>query len=108
MIVMGCLLTASLFAVSCSDFLTEEPKGQLTPDNFFISQDALDASVYALYEKVQQTQIYTNMLYPQWQGDDITANPGSNKQACAELDVFSSTSNNKGVRDAWNMNYNMI
>ena len=48
------------------------------------------------------------MLYPQWQGDDITANPGSNKQACAEMDGFSASNNNKGVREAWEKNYKII
>lgn len=101
-------MVASLFATSCSDFLTEDPKGQLTPSTFFVSQDALNSGVYALFAKANATQIYTNMLYPQWQGDDMTANPGSNKQAVAELDAFSSTSNNKGVKDAWNNNYTLI
>lgn len=50
-ILMGCLLATALLGSSCSDFLTEDPKGQLTPSNFFVSQDALDASVYSLYEK---------------------------------------------------------
>ena len=62
----------------------------------------------ALYEKVNQTQSWTNMMYPQWQGDDITANPGSNKQACAELDAFSAANNNKGVTAAWSNHYAVI
>ena len=47
-------------------------------------------------------------MYPQWQGDDITANPGSNKQACAALDAFASDGANKGVTDAWNQHYSVI
>lgn len=100
-IFLGCLMATSLLSTSCSDFLTEDPKGKLTPSTFFVSQDALDASVYSLYQKVNGTQTYTNMMYPQWQGDDMTANPGSNKQAVAELDGFSANNNNKGVQDAW-------
>ena len=84
-------MAASLLTFSsCGDFLDEEPKGQLTPDNFFNSEDDLTASVNALYDRVNQTQSWTNPMYPQWQGDDITANPGSNKQACAALDAFAS------------------
>lgn len=101
-------MAAALLTTSCSDFLTEDPKGKLTPGNYFASQAALDASVYALYKQVNRTHIYTNMLYPQWQGDDITANPGSNKQAVAELDGFSSSNNNKGVKEAWTTNYQAI
>ena len=106
---IGCLMAASMFTfTSCSDFLDEEPKGQLTPDNFFNSEDDLEASVNALYDKVEQTQSWTNPMYPQWQGDDITANPGSNKQACAALDAFASDGANKGVTDAWNLHYTVI
>ena len=107
-IFLGCLIATSLLTASCSDFLTEEPKGQLVPDNFFSSQTDLNGSVYALYAKVNKTQIYTNMLYPQWQGDDLTANPSSNKQAVAELDGFSANNNNKGVKEAWGMYYAVI
>ena len=106
---MGCLMAASLLTFSsCGDFLDEDPKGQLTPDNFFNSEDDLVASVNALYDKVEQTQSWTNPMYPQWQGDDITANPGSNKQACAALDAFASDGANKGVTDAWNLHYTVI
>ena len=108
-IFVGCLLAASAFTFqSCSDFLDEDPKGQLTPGNFFSSQSDIDQSLYALYEQVNHTQNYTNPGYPQWQGDDITANPGSNKQACAEMDKFGISDNNKGVRDAWRLHYNLI
>lgn len=106
---MGCLMAASLFTfTSCGDFLDEDPKGQLNPDTFFNSEDDLEASVNALYDKVEQTQSWTNPMYPQWQGDDITANPGSNKQACAALDAFASDGANKGVTDAWNLHYTVI
>ena len=49
-IVLGCFIAASMLAMpSCSDFLTENPKGKLTPENFFSNQNELDMSVYALY-----------------------------------------------------------
>ena len=38
----------------------------------------------------------------------MTANPGSNKQAVAELDGFSANNNNKGVQDAWSKHYTVI
>lgn len=107
-ILAGCLIAMSVLTTSCSDFLTEDPKGRQTPDNYYNSQDALDAGIVALFQKVNQTQSQTNPMYPQWQGDDITANPGSNKQACAQLDAFSATNNNKGIADAWNLHYTVI
>ena len=106
---MGCLMATSLLTFSsCGDFLDEEPKGQLTPENFFNSEDDLIQSCNALYDRINQTQSWTNPMYPQWQGDDITANPGSNKQACAALDAFASDGANKGVTDAWNQHYSAI
>ena len=46
------LFAAALLSVtSCSDFLTEDPQGRLTPDTFFSSQNELNMSVYALYSK---------------------------------------------------------
>ena len=109
-IYLGCLFAASLLATttSCSDFLDEDPKGQLSQDGYFNCQANLDASVNTLYEKANQTQSWTNPMYPQWQGDDMTANPGSNKQAVAALDGFSSDGGNKGVTDAWNQHYALI
>ena len=105
---LGLALGISLFTTSCSDFLTEDPKGRLTPETYFSTQDELNMSVYALYQKINQSQIYANMQYPQWQGDDITTNPGSNKQAAAEIDRFSVANNNKGLTAVWNMHYGII
>ena len=102
------LLTASTLFSSCSDFLDEDPKGQLTAENYFQTLDELNMATVTLAKKAQGTQIFTNMLYPNWQGDDITANPGANKQACAEMDRFDIADNNKGVNDSWNRNFELI
>lgn len=41
-IVLGCFIAASMLAMpSCSDFLTENPKGKLTPENFFSNQNKI-------------------------------------------------------------------
>ena len=104
----GCMCVASMLATGCSDMLDEDPKGKLTPETYFSTQDELDMSVYALYSKVNASQAYTNMQYPQWQGDDITTNPGSNKQAAAELDKFAPLNSNKGVKDAWSSHYLIV
>jgi hypothetical protein len=109
-ILLGCLFAASVLTTttSCSDFLDEDPKGQMSEANVFKSQADLDASIHTIYEKLNQTQSWTNPMYPQWQGDDMTANPGSNKQAVAALDVFSSDGENKGVKDAWSQHFALI
>ena len=109
-ILLGCLFAASVLTTttSCSDFLDEDPKGQMSEANVFKSQADLDASIHTIYEKLNQTQSWTKPMYPQWQGDDMTANPGSNKQAVAALDVFSSDGENKGVKDAWSQHFALI
>ena len=105
----GCFMAASLSSLtSCGDFLDEDPKGQLNPETFYTIEDDYTAGVNTLYDKVNQTQSWTNPMYPQWQGDDITANPGSNKQACAALDAFDSDGANKGVTEAWTQHYAVI
>lgn len=102
-------MAASMLSLtSCSDFLDEDPKGQLNPETFYTIEDDYTAGVNTLYDKVNQTQSWTNPMYPQWQGDDITANPGSNKQACAALDAFDSDGANKGVTEAWTQHYAVI
>lgn len=109
-ILFGCLFAASVLTTttSCSDFLDEDPKGQMSEGNVFKSQADLDASIHTIYEKLNQTQSWTNPMYPQWQGDDMTANPSSNKQAVAALDVFSSDGANKGVTGAWDQHFALI
>lgn len=105
----GCFMAASMLSLtSCGDFLDEDPKGQLNPETFYTIEDDYTADVNTLYDKVNQTQSWTNPMYPQWQGDDITANPGSNKQACAALDAFDSDGANKGVTEAWTQHYAVI
>ena len=103
----ACLFVASVLT-SCSDFLEEDPKGVLSGDVYFSAVQDFELAANTLYEKINQTQSWTNPMYPQWQGDDMTANPASNKQAVAALDVFSADGGNKGVTDAWNLHYNMI
>ena len=79
-IFVNCFLAVSLlFGASCNDFLTEDPQGRLTPDNFFSNQNELNMSVYALYAKVQELQCNSNPMIPQCQGDDVTSTTGSNK-----------------------------
>lgn len=105
---MGCVLAATAAFTSCNGYLDEEPLGQLTPATFYTSQSDLDMSMNALYERVQQTQIHTNMVIPQWQGDDLTTHPASNKDAYREMDRFHVSNTNKGVTAAWNAHYSVI
>ena len=101
-------LGLALLSTSCNDFLDEDPKGQLTPSTFFSTQEELDMATYALYNKICMIQTNTNPTIPSWQGDDLTTNPGSNKQAYAEVDAFHPTDANKGIEAAWQTSYTAI
>ena len=101
-------LGIALLSSSCNDFLDEDAKGKLTPGTFFSTQDELTMATYALYKNVCLMQTNTNPTIPSWQGDDITANPESNKQAYAEADAFRPTDANKGVDAAWSTSYTAI
>lgn len=107
-IFMVCLVATAFLASSCSGYLDEDPKGQLTPSTFYQSDSDIDLALNALYERVQQTQIHTNMVIPQWQGDDLTTHPASNKDAYREMDRFHVSNANKGVSAAWNAHYSVV
>ena len=111
-IFLGCIMAASLITVSCSDLLQENPQGKLTPEGYFSTQEKnckhLPVELSPIYSKVNYSQTRTNPQYPQWQGDDITTNPGSNKQAAAEIDRFAPVNSNKGVKDCWSDHYAII
>ncbi len=102
------LLVLFLISASCGDFLDEDPKGQLAADKFFTSQDELDMAVTALWRKVNGTQTNTNPSGPNWQGDDLTTHPSSNKQAYAQFDRFAAVDDNKTVVAIWNEWYIVI
>lgn len=108
-ILSGCLLAASILATtSCSDFLTEDPKGKLTPDNYFSNQAELDMSVYALYSKVQEYQCNSNPMIVQCQGDDVTSTTGSNKAAYLSADAYEVPTDSKGLNDCWSRFYSIV
>ena len=108
-ILLGCLVAASLLpAASCSDFLTEDPKGKLVPENFYSNQKELDMSVYSLYALVQAFQANSNPLIVQCQGDDVTSTTGSNKGAYLSADAFEVPSDTKGLDDNWMRLYAII
>ena len=44
-IIAGTMVALSFSLMSCSDFLTEDPRGKLTPENFFSTQDELNMSI---------------------------------------------------------------
>ena len=108
-ILSGCLMATSMFIFSsCNDFLTEDPKGKLTPDNFYSNQNEIDMAVNALYFKVQSYQCNSNPMILHCQGDDVTSTTGSNKAAYLSADAYESPTDTKGLEDAWRRMYQII
>ena len=54
-------LLAALCWTSCSDFLEEDPKGQLPSDTYFSNKEDLDASLTALYSVIASSQASNNL-----------------------------------------------
>lgn len=101
-------LGASLLTTSCAKFLEEEPKGLLTAGVSAKTQDDIDMSLTALYNKVNASQVHTNMQIVQWQGDDLTTHVASNKQAYREADRFATDGENKGIKDTWLKHFDIV
>lgn len=101
------LLTCSLTA--CTDFLEEEPKGQLPSKDFFNDKSALDASLNALYSVVATSQASNNFCGTNFlAGDDISTHPSSNKQPLREHDQYNVTDNNSWLSSMWEQRYKVI
>lgn len=101
------LLSCSTLVVSCSDFLTEDPKGQMIEQNYFGSQSELDGAVNVLMAQVQFSLSSAHAMAPNWMGDDITALVAA-KDVFKEFDVFDVKNNNADTKIAWNKNYSII
>lgn len=72
-IFLGCMMTASLLTVSCADLLQEDPRGKLTPENYFSTQEELNMSVYSLYSKVNASKLVRILSIPS--GREMTLRP---------------------------------
>lgn len=104
----GALLACSLITSSCSDFLTEDPKGQMVQNNYFTSKNDLEGAINALYAQVQYSIGGSHALSPNWMGDDITALISGNKDVYREFDTYNVSDNNADTKTAWNKNYAII
>lgn len=90
-IFISALMACTVAMTSCSDFLTEDPKGQMVPENYFTSQNDLDGAINVLYAQVQYSINGSHSLSPNWMGDDITALTSGNKMYIENLTVTKST-----------------
>ncbi|MBM6780279.1 RagB/SusD family nutrient uptake outer membrane protein [Bacteroides mediterraneensis] len=107
-IFISALMACAVAMTSCSDFLTEDPKGQMVPENYFTSQNDLDGAINVLYAQVQYSINGTHTLSPNWMGDDLTALTSGNKDVYREFDSYKVNDNNADSKSAWNTNYAII
>jgi hypothetical protein len=92
---------------SCNDFLYEDPKGKLTEETFFGSNEDLQMSLHAMFHSIMVTGQATNYLSFAWAGDDITTNPETaNKQTYREFDRFAPS--DIGYFDGWVLFYSIV
>jgi hypothetical protein len=103
------LLMIGMAGFSCTDFLTEDPKGMLTDKNFFASKSDLDQALNGLYAAVAEMQHGNNYYGTNFLGgDDITTHPASNKQPLREYDQYSVSANNAWMSTLWSARWGMI
>lgn len=100
-------LVMILFA-SCEDFLKEDPKGLVSSETFFSDVSSLPLTVNALYFNFNSVFNQSAYLATYMGADDLTTQPGSNKEAYREFDQFAVTNSNDRMANTWGSCYNTI
>lgn len=67
------LCFSALTTVSCSDFLQEDPRGQMTNLESFTEKSDLEGSIHALYYQIKMASGYIGIYAPVLMGDDMTS-----------------------------------
>lgn len=88
--------------VGCQD-LSENPKADLTPGTYFQSQADLDAAVASMYEKLARDGAwgFTNRMTSYFGADDLTTDPGLNKEDFRVFDKLSGGAGNGSMVAQW-------
>jgi hypothetical protein len=104
------ILTGALVlsTFSCSDFLEEDPKGQLAQTTFFGTENDLDLALNALYRQVATRQARNEGQVHMWAGDDLTTHPASNKEDFREFDRSQVTENSSRLKNTWDLAYKVV
>ena len=99
-------VTFSLF--NCSEFLEEDPKGKLSPDDFFSSKTDLDLAITALFAKFQAVVSRTGRGVYTYCADDVTSQNAGNKSRFAEYDMFNFNSGNSELGDLYSVIWSAV
>jgi hypothetical protein len=92
----------ALVVISSCQKLDEDPKGNLTPASFS-SQKDLDAAVAGIYEVYAWDGAYgfTSRMCSYFGADDLTTDPGLNKQDQRDFDRLNGSSTNGSLNAQW-------
>lgn len=97
-----------LLNVSCDDFLTVDPKGRISSENFFSTEADLDMATTGMMSKYMKTNYRTAQAFYMYAGDDVTAYNGSNKIGYSDTDCFYPNSGYSRALDTYALLYETI
>jgi hypothetical protein len=83
--------------------LNEDPKGSLTPGEYFKTQADLDASVAAIYTELTPDYSFgfTTRMTSCFGADDLTTDPGLNKGDFRAYDELNGVATNQSMLNQW-------
>src|ERR1700743_2510263 len=83
--------------------LNEDPSANLTPGTYFKTQNGLDPSVAAVYTELTPDFAFgfTTRMTSCFGADDLTTDPGLNKQDMRAFDELAGASNNPSLLNQW-------
>jgi len=100
------ILTTALFTVSCNDWLTLEPEDGVTLNDYFQSQEEVEAVVVGCYCSMMNTSYVSNLfLWGELRADMIT---GGTKLSASYTSVISGEISSDNTVVKWNGFYNVI
>lgn len=99
---IACTLLSALSLAGCQD-LSEDPRADLTPDTYFLTQSDLDGAVASMYRKLVPDDAwgFTSRMTSYFGADDLTTDPGLNKEDMREFDRLNGSSGNSSIVCQW-------
>lgn len=102
------ILFLALLCVSCEEFLEEDPKGLITTDKFFKTEDDLIAAVNGIYQSMRYDVYELTPIYvPELISDDAML-PETDIFARVEIENLTYTSQHLQIRNIWSNAYTSI
>ena len=103
------LIAAMIGFTSCNDsYLEEDPKGSITPVNFYKTSSDLTSASTALALKLNAPFNTVEGLSTCYGSDDLSVQQAGNKLAFSNFDTFNANSSNPRMTTWWNTFYGAI